>query len=212
MAGVSVESIRRSLQIIQSELTTGMGNDLDKKEMYDLAKSNGQQHPKLNFEGEKEANYEWDKTNDSNHFNAQSKLLERLPKSVCGQLTPSEFSDVNSIMNASAGVDGLTTILFNSKSDNRTKAEFAIIQHVHDDHSQIQIHYLKITATANCSRVLIFSDNKMVLKAEYKVSTFSVRNEHLSDNSVSRDYQSAFQRALDYLAALPSELYKALRF
>ena len=212
MACASVEStLKESLQIIKRELTTGMRSGLDGEEMYDHTKSKGNEHSKLKFEGEDKANYDWHKTNDSNHFNARSKLQEHLPTCVCDQLTPSEISDITRIMNESAGVDGLTTILFNSKSDIRTLAEFSIMQHIHDDHSQIKIHYLKITATANCSRFLMFSNNDMVLRAEYKVSTFSVKNEDLLDN-FSCDYQSALQRALDYLATNNLFNLKALRF
>lgn len=210
MAVASVESpLKESLKIIRKELSAGMRSDMSAEDMYSHTKSKGKEHQKLTFEGEDSKSYHWNKTNDPNHFNAKLKLKENLPECVCNQITSSEFSDITRIMNESAGVEGLTTFFSNSKSDHTRLTEFSVIEHIHSDHSQVKIHYVKITARANCSRFLMSSNDHMELKADYKVSTFTVKNEDLL-KIYSSNHQSLLEQALNYLAR--NDVLKALRF
>lgn len=210
MAVKYADEVMESLQIIKRELTTGIYECTSSEAKYKYAKDKAMEHPSLRSEGEQSESYTWSKTSSSEDFNVRKKLKEFLPESIYDGISSMEFSEISRIMNASnAGVDGLGTLFSNSTTDHKTLAEFSVIEHVGDEESTIYIRHLKITAHAECSRVLFWHDNKMDLHATHKVSKFKLNNKKLLERHVI-ERESVFKKALAFLAA--SKFGKFLRF
>lgn len=187
-------SHRESLLLLKGELTSGLRGDLSKLEWYNHVQTAAKKHSKLKYEGEHHSTLHWDKINPSQVFDAKSCIKETLGASACKEISPRALSDLSRIMNESAGVDGLTTLFYNYKTDRRQVTEFAFLENVGGEESQLKLHYIKIKAEATCSRVLLFSKCKMEMEAEYKVSTFTVKNELLQSQK-----DSAIQKSLEFL-------------
>lgn len=205
---VATTTVRECLTLIKGELTRGRNNDMSEEQRYECAKKEARNHPSLNFEGEQATKFRESKTNTYDNFNAKSFLEEKLPAAVYEKLSLIEQASLSQIMNESAGVEGPGTLLYNYKTDYRQVTEFSVIEHAGEEDSKIKIHYIKITAKADCSRILFFTDCKMELNGEYKVSTFTAKNASLQDEH-RRLSDSVVQQSLEFLR-LTDEL-KALR-
>ena len=194
---MAVVSTRESLLLLKREITSEIRSCMSGKERYNHVVRAANEHSELQFEDESYNSFEWKKTDPSLNFNAASRLRESLRDDVYSQILPHELSDLSQIMNDWAGVDGLGTLVYNYKTDRRKVKEFAVIEHVGDDESQIKVHYLKLSARGECSRVLFFSRCSMELRAEYRVATFRIKNALLQHR---RD--SIVQRALEFIGRI----------
>lgn len=195
---MAVATLKDSLTLLKGELTRGTTYGMSEEQQYECAKKTARSHPSLKFEGEESKECHEDKTNSSHNFNAKSFLEKTLPSNVCQQLSPQELDGLSQVMNESAGVEGLGTVVYNSKTDFRQVTEFSVLEHVVDDEEpQIKLHYVKVTAKADCKRYLVFSKAKMELKAEHKVSTFTAQNASLRYGSMA---DSAIEQSLAFLA------------
>lgn len=151
----------------------------------------------LKFVDENYKSFEWQKTDPSIDFNAASCLRESLHEDVYSQMLPHELSDLSQVMNDWAGVDGLGTLFYNYKTDRKRVKEFAVIEHVGDEQSLMKVHYVKISARGECSRVLFLSRCSMEMTAEYRVATFRINNALLQYRQ-----DSIVQRALDFFGRI----------
>lgn len=195
---VANTDVTECLTLIKGELTRGKKSGMSEKDQYEYAKKKGRNHPNLNFEGENTTHCRDTKTNTSRNFNAKSFLEKKLPPCVCEQLSPKELEGLSQIMNESAGIGGLSTLFYYNKTDFRQVTEFSVVEHVGQEDSEIRVHYIKITANAECSRVLFFTDCKMEINGEHRVSTFTVKNATLQEEH-QRRHDSAVQRSLEFL-------------
>lgn len=194
---VANTTVTESLKILKGELTRTTRYGMSEKERYECVKREAKNHPCLEFEEEETNECHENKTKSSETFDAITYLEEELPASVYQQLSKSDLEGLSQVMNEKAGVDGLGTLVYNSKWDFREVTEFSVMEHVGGEESQIRIHYVKITAEADCKRVLAFSNNKMELKGEHRVSTFTAKNNALQSGSWA---DLTVQRSLEYLA------------
>lgn len=204
---VANTAVRESLQILKGELTRTTRYNMSEEERYKCVKEAAENHPCLDFKNEDTKEYHKEKTNSSQTFDAITYLKEKLPASVFQELRKAhDLEGLSDIMNEKAGVEGLGTLVYNSKWDFRKVTEFSVMEHVGGEESQIRIHYVKVTAEATCKRVLAFSSNNMELKGEHRVSTFTAKNAALQSGSRT---ELAVQRSLEFLAH--SDGAKALR-
>lgn len=195
---VAKTTVVESLTLLKGELTRGTSYNMKPEQKYESVKKAGKNHPNLVFAGEETALCHETKTNNSDHFNAKTFLKKQLPQSVYDNLSSSEVAGLSRIMNESAGVEGPGTLLFNSKSDYRQVTEFSVLEHAGDEESEIRIHYIRITAEADCTRFLFFTDCKMELRGEHRVSKFTVKNSWLQGENKSLT-GSAVQKSLEFL-------------
>ena len=206
MAVATNSDVQSCLMILRQELTTGISQYASQEEQYLHAKMKAENHPNITPKNEKCRTYEWDKSNSSRTFSAKGFLRDRLPIVIYNTLKECELNDMDRIMNESAGVDGITTVLFNSKSSSIKMAEFSIIEHVGEQTSQIKLHYVCIYARAECNRVLFWSTESAALEAEHRVSTLNIENKSLQCDQM---LNSAVEKALQFLKEDTSQ--KALR-